>query len=313
MGRAAYVTTVKRGETNRALTGFIIKVDLDSKTALQTHPIDYTPPDSKFWNSRGGNRGARGVFLYRSRLYVAAATEICVYDEDLVLAGKISNPLFCGLHNLYVDETGIIAVSTVFDAVVKVSFSGETIWSWFGAEHVALQKTFSFSSRFSEHAPRVPDSEDYKFLESEVFHFSGLAVHDKSVYVLSAKQSAVIQVYPDTRVFFVDSTLKSPHDLVFRGNTLLVNNTRNQSVSAYDVNTGGKRWVAKTRIYDNSNPTQFSRAGWQRGLVYLGNGECLIGTSPLTIFTFNVSKRAVGEIFRLDTDIKHCVYSLCAA
>ena len=71
-GLRVFATTVIRNSKTHELSGQLIEIDWLTNKVIQRLPI---PLDSSspLWNSRGGNRGGRGIFLHDETLYVATA------------------------------------------------------------------------------------------------------------------------------------------------------------------------------------------------------------------------------------------------
>jgi hypothetical protein len=307
-----FLSTIKRGSQKHQITGHLF--NLDPTTFHITKKVDIPEPTTKkgFWNPRGGNRGARGITVHNNILYVATATRIRKYDLNLNYLGEIQNKRFAGLHNIHANSSGIVALSTIHDLVVKVDYSGNTLWEWHGHKSKLLQKTFKF-------APRKIDYNIYNknnaamdnYLKEDRLHLSGSCIHNNKLLILSGRKNFVVEIVAPNKenVYMHDRTLAAAHDIVWVNNLMYVNNTRNQSISVY--NNGKHIKVINTKMYDATRKIdQFATAGWQRGLHKYDNDHLLVGTSPLTVFLLNIRTGKIPHKWKLDNDIKHCSYSL---
>jgi hypothetical protein len=283
--RRIFLTTVKRGE-KKSITGFLYEIDWRQGKAKKIIPIPEPTIKDGFWNPRGGNRGGRGVKVFKNVLYVATATTIRKYDSKLNYIGTIQNDRFKGLHDILVDASGIIASATSYDLIIKVDFSGRTMW----------ERRFNTKKRLADS-----------------LHLNSLWKFGKDLHFLSNKARGVFKVVgKNKKSVVVDRKLQTPHDIVrISPSEIMINNTPNQKLHIYNFKTGKFVRSIDTRIHNTRKSKHFSSAGWQRGLAHFFGNHYLVGTSPLTIFAVNVKTSKVGKIIRLDRNVAHCSYSIC--
>jgi hypothetical protein len=307
-----FLSTIKRGSKQHQITGCLF--ELHPSTLEVIKKLDIPEPSIKkgFWNPRGGNRGARGLTFYNGVVYVATATVIRKYDLNLNYLGEIKNKRLAGLHNIHADKHGIAALSTLHDLVVKVDYSGKTLWEWHGHRSKVLQKTFKFNARAIDFdVYNKGDKAMNRYLADDRLHLSGSCIHNNRLFVLSGKRGCIIEVCSPNKekLYLHDKTLNAGHDIVWIKNLMYVNSTRNQSVRVYQ----GKKPVRTitSKIFNpNKKINQFSTAGWQRGLHKYDENTLLVGTSPLTVFLLDINTGKVRHRKTLDNDIKHSSYSL---
>lgn len=311
-----YASTVIRGSKDEEMTGFIYSIDWNKKEIIKKIPvpIDTSNP---FWNSRGGNRGGRGIVYHGNKLYVATAMSILVYDLDLNLIDKISNPLFAGVHEMCKEADGIWVTSTVHDLVLKVDFNGETIEEWWGSEDKTLQNKFGFKGRnlnLNLDFPEESFKEAYeKYCDEEIFHINTVCVNERGVYILSSKKKSFMKIKPDpSQVIIKDTSLKGPHNGIFTNSgRIIINNTGKQTVRIYNEQNGELLKEIKTKIYKNlMGGNQFAKPGWQRGLTNVHSNYYLVGTSPATLFELDIERELIGEDLVLEDDVTHCIHGV---
>ncbi len=313
-----YTSTVVRGASNQ-LGGFLYCIDWSEKRIINRVPI---PVDSLHpsWNSRGGNRGGRGVQLDRESgiLYVATASEILKYSMDLRFLGTLNHYYMAGLHEILLDRNSIWVVSTVHDLVFQIGLDGQILDEWWGSTSSVLRKSFPTKGRSINVAldfPLEEFEEQYeKYCNEEEFHFNALAIYKESVFVLSNAKNALLQIMPSEKMVFIDHGLAHPHNLMITSNgKVILNDTGNQRLKIYDLSSGINEKTISTPInYTTEKSEQFAKAGWQRGLSYLESDSYIVGSSPAQLFEINTASGEVYGRMVLDENVRHCIHGLLA-
>jgi hypothetical protein len=312
-----FSTTVIRQGQNPEMTGYLFELDWGEKYIKEKLPI---PLDSShpFWNARGGNRGGRGLFVFNNILYVATALSILKYDIHLNCIGEISHPYFAGLHEIFVDTSGIWITASVHDLVLKLDLNGNLLDEWWGSESNILQNMFGFKSRkLNLKLDFSIDNyvEEYEqYCKDERLHINTVWQHKNGVYILSCRKNALIRIRPlPEQIILIDNELRSPHNgIITEDGRILINDTQNQCLKIYDLKSAKQIKVISTSIYKNIMSEQFASVGWQRGLAHLEHSIYLVGTSPATIFEVNIDTGEIGQIFKIDNDVRHCIHGLTA-
>jgi len=309
-----FATSVLRCSSTHERTGYLFELDWAKKIILKKIPIPIET-NSPFWNSRGGNRGGRGICYFEGYLYVATAMSLLKYDESLNMVGEISNPYFGGIHEIFNDDTGIWITSTIHDIILKVSYNGDILYKWEASNSEVLQNYFKFEPRTLNIGLRFPQSsfvEYYeKYCREEVFHLNSVFVHNDEVYTLSSKRKAFIKIFPKEEVIFVDKDLGQPHNGIIHNNSIVVNDTQNQCLRLYNLNTRERIRTIPTFIFENKNKSiLFAKAGWQRGFTQICENIFLVGTAPATLFEVDIESGEIGQICYIDDDVNHTINGL---
>lgn len=312
-----FATTVIRGSEDSELTGFLLEIDWRANGIKKQIPI---PLDTRhpFWNSRGGNRGGRGLMYHNGILYVATAMSILLYDDNLNRIGEITHPHLGGLHEIYIDDNGIWVTSTLHDLIIKLDFNGKMIEEWYGCQSKHLQKEFDFQDRklnLSLAFPAENFVQHYEnYCKEEIFHLNSVFPHNHSLYALSSRMKAFIRVKPDIKVVIKDNDLRAPHNgIIPVENQVIINDTRNQCLRIYSLETGERLLSMFTPVFGAPQKSaQFASYGWQRGLFPLKHPLYLVGTSPAAVFEVDIQKGLIGQVCRIDTDVRHCIHGLTA-
>lgn len=311
-----FATTVIRGTKEREITGFLLEIDWVHNNVKKRIPI---PLDTghPFWNSRGGNRGGRGIFVHNGILYVATALSVLKFDRDLNQVGEITHPYLAGLHEIYVDDDGIWLTATVHDLVVKIDFEGNVLDEWWGSESRVMQRYFEFSSRDLNLALDFPEetfvSEYEEYCKDEIFHINTVWSQNGKVYAFSSNKRSLIKIRPKPeKVVLQDGQLRSPHNgILTPDNRIIVNDTKNQCIRVYDL-LGRRLKTLSTALGKRpiGGSMQFAQPGWQRGLSHVTDSIYLVGTSPATVFEVDIDKNIIGQVCRIDMDTRHCIHGL---
>lgn len=314
-GLRVFATTVIRESQNPDMTGFLLEIDWQTNQVLRRIPI---PLDTQhpFWNARGGNRGGRGVVAYQGVLYVASSMSVLLFDRELHQIGELTHPYLAGLHEMYIDASGIWLTSTVHDLIVKLDFDGKILDEWWGSESELLQNRFGFSGRkmnLQLDFPKENFSDAYEqYCAEERLHANTVWVHDEKVYVLACRKLALIKIRPEPeQIILADQRLKSPHNgIVTPDGRIILNDTQHQAIRSYDLASGRPLRTLMTSLYLRPHSHQFTTAGWQRGLAHVSGSIFLVGTSPATVFEVDIDRGLIGQVCAIDSDVRHCIHGL---
>ena len=314
-GLRVFATTVIRGSENPELTGFLLEIDWRANQVVRRVPI---PLDTHhpFWNARGGNRGGRGVFAFQGILYVATAMSVLLFDRELRQIGELTHPSLAGLHEIYVDASGIWLTATVHDLIVKLDFDGRVLDEWWGSESELLQDILGFSGRelnLQLDFPKETFSDAYEgYCAEERLHANTVWVQDDQVYVLACRKLALVRIRPEPeQIILVDERLKSPHNgILTPDGRVILNDTQHQAIRIYERQTGRPLRTIHTALGQRRRSRQFATAGWQRGLAHVSGPIYLVGSSPASVFEVDIERGLIGQVCAIERDVRHCIHGL---
>jgi hypothetical protein len=308
-------STVIRNTTDKSLTGFLYKLNWDSKVIESQIPIPLHS-SNPLWNERGGNRGGRGIFVKNGKIYMATATTILVLDSKLRIIDEIKQELFAGLHEIECEEDGILVTSTIHDLILKVDYQGNILFEWWGSESEIIQEKLQFESRNYhlgwDNMTEFVQNYD-KYVAMERMHLNAVTRFKNQIYVLASRRNALLKIHPlPEKVVIHDKTLSAPHNiLITTYGEILINDTRNQCIRIYDLNDGSLLKTIKTEMYTIPiKSDQFDSPGWQRGMSFADENKIIVGTSPATIFMVDLKTFQIEDSFVIDTDPRHCIHGL---
>jgi hypothetical protein len=155
--RLVAVSSVVRAAALGSPTGFLRVLDLDSKRIL----FCGFPPDSRFArddpNPRGGMRGAKGISCDPERAAIAVSDRIRTFDSSWRELGEFTHAWFGQLHGILAEPNGIWVTATACDMLVKMSWEGEVIDSWFWRDDAGLRNALGL-----DHLPPFDAGRDYR-------------------------------------------------------------------------------------------------------------------------------------------------------
>lgn len=110
------MTDVVRSTHQGDSHGGVYLVDLESERVDKV--LDWNAGDID-WEGRGGDRGLRGIALWRDRVIIAASDEIFFFDRSFTRLGSVRNPYLGLCHEIWVDGDRLLLTSTAFDSILE--------------------------------------------------------------------------------------------------------------------------------------------------------------------------------------------------
>jgi len=309
-------------------TGFIYDVDWPSGAVRRKLPV----PDPREWgdNTRGGNRGGRGVAATPHGLIVANFDTLLYYDDDWNLIKTLTHPLFANLHEIDWDGDYLWATVSKIDLVLRIGLDGEgTVRvAWDPHVHGLAQNLGRIPFRQSlggsvDYRLRTTPSTDYLHVNSVRrrpggmiincgFRPSASGVPDASGYIDLPKRdpsegylpgsSLVVSVDDDgaTRIL----VLREGH-IMPTHNGSLIDEAR---VAINDSSCNTLRICSATSGQElQALPVPGT---WLRGLVALDAATLLVGTSPATIVQVDLENNLVARRVQLSEDPMEAIHGL---
>ncbi len=141
----AVSSVVREGVVGRP-TGYLRVVDLEAERILYRG----FPPESVYGrddpNPRGGSRGTKGVSACADGLAIAVAERVSMFDSSWRLRGEVTHPWFGLLHGVLAEPDGVWVTSTACDLLLRLSWEGECVESWFWRSDAELRRALGFGS-----------------------------------------------------------------------------------------------------------------------------------------------------------------------
>jgi hypothetical protein len=155
--RLVAVSSIVREGLLGSPTGYLRIIDLDTERTLYCG----FPPESVYTrddpNPRGGSRGTKGISACPGRVAVAVAERVSMFDDSWRLLTEVSHPWFGLVHGLLAEPDGVWVTATACDLLIKLSWEGEVVDSWFWGSDSGLRRAIGFGS-----LPEFDSRRDYR-------------------------------------------------------------------------------------------------------------------------------------------------------
>lgn len=301
--------------------GELVALDWDTKRVLARIPMRATDPDVTDLNPRGGARGGRGILRRGDRLFAANYHTLEIFDPDLRRLGRVSHPLFAGIHELCDGDNGAIwAACTSLDAAIAIDEHGQRLDSFWPRENPTLQRRFGLVpatlDKNADQRLAFVDKSGDKVDDPHHTHLNAVARRDGELFVFLNRLGVIFNVTRD-RIEVDDLQAEGSHNLVSDGRRWLISDSRGKGVRIYADGELVRRidFLEHPRIkaiHDaarEANPEQ--RVLFVRGMQLVGN-RLFVGFSPATIVEFEYSSGTLVDLFQYSTRVKDCVHGLLA-
>lgn len=314
-----HFTTIVRGVPHDQ-SGEVIALDWDSKRIIARRPLVATDPDVVDGNPRGGARGGRGILPRRDRLWVASYHTLHELDWNLREVGRLSHPLFVGLHELCDDprDGSVWTACTAIDAALRLDATGAVIESWWPRETPRLQRDFGLEPLvIDKHADNRTRWLDQSHAKSPSHcHLNAIRVHRGEVYALLNRLGVVYNLTRD-EVIIHDPLLHGAHNLSFRGDRCVVNDSKGRRVRIYGPDGACERSIDLVRFAPLAELLETVGAHrpaalplFVRGQHLLPDGRLFIGLSPASIACIDLERGGLIDLFTLSRHVHHTIHGL---
>lgn len=316
-----YFNTVRRRRPIRE-GGELVKLDWPEKKVLRSLPLfPYDPDIDDDPNPRGNSRGGKGMFIRDGELFVGTYHTIHVYDLDLNLKRRISNPLFANIHEICADGEDIWVSSTTIDCALKVNRSGRTLKSWWPREEPLLRARYGLVPlEFDKEADnRLRHLHQELSQQASHTHLNAVCRFGDRTYALLNRQGALVQIAPDVRLVIEDERLRASHSpaIVAAGRQVAICSSFHKEILFYDLENGALarriRLLAFPEVaaLRNEHPDQpFNASIFVRGLECVGPERLLVGISPATILEIDAGGERLLSWFQYGRDVGDAVHGL---
>ena len=329
-----YFGTVCRGAAVRD-GGELVALDWATKTVRarrSIYPDD--PPVDKDPNPRGNTRGCRGIVQCGDKILAANYHSVQIFDLDLNHIRNLSNDLFVGLHEIFLDNHRLWVTSTTIDAVLCFDINSNRL-----VESYWIREMKGIAKHFSLEPAKIDKSIDNRLLHLSTKHLehpshthvNAVAVHDGRVYGLIKSYGAVVDLTKD-RVVVETPELVGSHNLhIDASGYMYVNHTPKQFVRVFDSSSGKlikhidlksspdirrlrrRTWLPhKTRTFLNKIGIAVRCSGrplFLRGLAKCDN-RVLVGMSPAAIAEIDLETGDVCDFYQYSNDVNVCIHGL---
>jgi len=316
-----YFNTVRRKRPVKE-GGELIQLDWSKKKILKTLPLYPSDPDIlEDPNPRGNSRGGKGILVRGDEIFVGTYHTILVYDLDLNLKRRLTNPNFVNIHEICADGDNTWVSATTIDAALLVDKNGKTLESWWPREEPLLQERFGL----------VPMEIDKKadnrlrYLHRELSlkeshtHLNSLVHNQGRTLALLNRLGALVQIKPAVKVLVEDRLLRGAHSPVIltEKEQIAVCSSFRKHILFYDLHSGELTNTIdllsfpKIARYHKKYPDQpFNKSLFVRGLEKISEHRLLVGVAPAAILEIDTRKKRLIDLFQYSKDVGDGVHGL---
>jgi hypothetical protein len=289
---------------------------LDLETEQLEQKIDWDDPNIDF-ETRGGDRGLRGIAFHGERMFLAAADEVFVYDPGFNLLGSIKNPYLRHCHEINVGGDKLFLGSVGFDSILEYDIPSQRFTAGYclryGSIALKLRRrrlrmrpwpSFHVYDPNEEGGPEPGDTThpSFPWFQDGVLYIAGgklghmWAVKDRrrkryaripyeSHNARPHKGGILMNHSPTHRMCFVDR----------RGRVL-----RSWPVPLYDEDALRYANVPRDHAYQ----------GFCRGIAVVDDDIIIQGSSPATINVFRWDPPGLLKTINVTMDVRNSVHGL---
>lgn len=293
-------STVIRAAEQGSVHGGLYVIDIDSDEVLE-----YVPYAGDFdnENTRGGERGLRGVAVLEDRIVVADSSGLIELNKETytVTKEKRDRGFFKSIHEICYFDNHIWVTSTGYDAIAKVDldFNLVEFWEILG-ESKDDHKIFTGKRQINPEEA-VPDD---KYHINSISAFSGRLVFSGLITSLYDFESMnIIESMPT-----IEDIKSFQHNFYEYDDCSLINMTSLKHLGI--IQNGQSRFFPIPATHHAKfSIDKIAENNWNRGLTRGGN-YAIIGSSPARLLLFDMDKYEFVKQLQIEEDIRHCIHGL---
>lgn len=314
------VSSVIRSSQKGESHGGIYILDLETEESVQV--FDWNDA-SISWEGRGGDRGLRGIAIYKDRIFLAASDELFCFDRDFTILASYKNPYLKHTHEICVKDDRLYLTSTGFDSVLIFDLKEEKFIEGFCFRLKKRTLKFKIVNKlFEELGLPFPLQLKYRYFSFNPNEAngpkSGDTVHLNNVTKL-ADSIGFSGKNLGQFVQFKNGTFKSvaaipigTHNVQEYQNGLLYNETKadritwinNQKAHCFSIEK-----YQETDLENSNVPKDHARQAFGRGLCTFQN-LIIGGSSPATISVYDQQQSKLIKRINLSKDIRNAIHGL---
>ena len=295
-------TSVVRGSRQGESHGGVYLVDFEKREVVQ--PIDWNRSGIDL-ETRGGDRGLRGIAFHDNDILIAASEEIFRYDRSFKIRTSHKNQYLKHCHEICRYEQMLFLTSTGFDSLLAFDLDEKKFaWGFHLQRQTDRWAGHTFAPR-SHMGPRPVNN----------YHINMVHVDRTGIYLSGLRTEALLHLDGNMKVSEVCSLPAGAHNARPYRDGLLFNDTESDCIRY--VGRDGESTAFKFEAYDESDidfagidDSNIARQGFGRGLCTIGERFVAGGSSPSTISLYDFEgKQKVGSV-NLTMDIRNAVHGL---
>ena len=308
-------SSVIRGADKGASHGGVYLIDLEKEVSRQVLDWNTTAID---WSGRGGDRGLRGIALYKDRIYMAASDEIFVFDRGFNLIDSIKHPLLKHCHETFLSGNLLYISSTGYNAVMVLDLEKRQLvkgykFSFPSWKAGLYQKGLNLTPRWQPMDLEQP--ENYEWVGEDSLHINHVWVGAGKLFFAGTRIRHLFEFdFEKVRVY--GPIPKGAHNVRPFENGILLNDTAQNRLAILDRQGHMKekfsvlQYAQDQLIFGEDLTDRIARQGFARGLVQTDDGYFIVGSSPATVNVFERGNPQPVKSVNLSMDLRNAIHGL---
>jgi len=307
-------SSVIRGTDKGASHGGVYLIDLDQERVQQVLDWDRAEID---WEGRGGDRGLRGIAIYKDQIYMAASDEIFVFDSDFKLSTSYRHPLLKHCHETFLDGKLLYITSTGYNAILVLDVE-QGIFIEAYQFHFPKWKRILYR-RNVDVAPSwkrmdLGNPLQYQLVAEDSLHINHVFVEGGDIFFSGTRIRHLFKFnFEGVRIYgsvpkgghnaqpFEESSLLNDT----AGNRLAILNRRGESLELFNV-----QQYAEDKLSSSGLAERVARQGFARGLLVIDEDTFIVGSSPATINVFKRGNEEPIKSINISMDLRNAIHGL---
>jgi hypothetical protein len=290
---------------------------LDLETEKLTQHIDWDDPTIDF-DTRGGDRGLRGIAFHDDLMYLAAAEQIFVYDRNFKLQRTITNRYLKHCHEINIGDDKLFLGSVGYDSILEYDLKQDRFTAGYCLRFAGWRRKLRwrkaglrpwpaftvYDPEKADGGPAPGDSSHPSFprwADGRLYICGGGLGHLYAVEGRKLRRAARVQYESHNAQLFRDGVLynHSPtHRMVFASR-------RGRIRQTWDV----PRYDPEALEYANV-PRDHAYQGFCRGIAIAGPNLIIQGSSPATVNLFQLDPPKLVKSINVTMDVRNSIHGL---
>ncbi len=310
-------SSVVRSTVKSESHGGVYLLDLETEDLRQM--IDWDDPTIDL-ETRGGDRGLRGIAFHGDLMYLAAADEIFAYDGNFRLVRTIKNHYLRHCHEINVGADKLFLGSVGYDTILEYDLIQDRFTAGYCIRYSPLRRKlrkkkrdgFQFRPRpsltvfdpYSEHGPVPGDTAhpSFPFWQDGVLYVAGGGLGH--LYAIEGRRMRRHARIP----------YESHNAHPFRGG-ILTNHSPTHRMMFLDRRARiQKTWdvprYPEDRLEFANVPRDHAYQGFCRGIAHVDGDLIIQGSSPATINVFQWDPPRLLKSINVTMDVRNSVHGL---
>ena len=302
------VTYIKRGVALNKKHGGVYLVDFE--TGKYKEVIGWDRVIYKEKESAGGQRGLRGITMYKGDIYFLSWGGLHRYNSKFEYIKTYTNEYLVNGHELFLYKHYLFIVSTKLDTILVFNIEKERFIKGFHFLYSLCHDRFSCITF-------IPDIK-YRYFPQDLdsFHLNSLFVEEDDLFVAGLATEGVIGYNSKkNRAGRFSDLPKGVHNITFLNDGLvLCAATWDGYFAIYDRKGNIKRKYNLPDIpnYDMSKvKNRKINYKWCKGLEIIDDKHFVGACSPNTVFIYNLNEVDPQSVIYIDEDVRLTPSSIC--